>query len=153
LSILYEVREGTCVTVPFDKLTSAVSEANPGAGKIVVAEDEVLVRLAISEALRAVEFTVYEAVNADEAIKLLSTFPDVDAVVTDMSMQTPVDGLTVLNFIRAHHPHVLVVLASAHSTETARFDAVFPKPFDPAGIIHWLKQKIGRAERGVADTA
>jgi len=128
----------------FGKVVSAVTskETNAGARKIIVAEDEVLLRLTISEALRAADFIVYDAVNADEVIELLSTFPDVDAVITDMYMQTPADGMAVLSFVRAHHPHVLVVLASAHTAEAAYFDAVFPKPFDGARIVDWLKQEI-----------
>ena len=110
--------------------------------RIIVAEDEVLVRLAITEALRAADFIVYEALNGEEAIKPLSTFPDVDAVVTDMSMQTPRDGVTVLNFVRARHPHILVALASAHTAEAAHFDALFPKPSDPTRIVEWLNQQI-----------
>src|SRR5919197_6400583 len=107
----------------FSKVVSSVTktETDARAGKIVVAEDEGLVRLEICDALRAADFIVYEALNGDEAVKLLSAFPEVDAVVTDMSMQTPADGLAVLNTVRARHPHVLVVLVSAHTADAAQF--------------------------------
>jgi len=119
------------------------------AGKIIIAEDEFLVRLMLAETLRAAGFIVHEALNGEEAISLLTALPHVDAVVTDMHMRTSVDGNAVLEFVRAHQPHVLVLLASAHSPNGHYFDAVFQKPIEPSQIVVWLKERIanGRARR------
>src|SRR5262245_56802916 len=117
------------------------------AGRIIVAEDEVLVRLMLAEGLRAAGFAVVEALDGDEVISLLTTIPDVDAVLTDMHMRTWADGVAVLEFARAHHPHTLILLVSGHPfPEAARFDAEFRKPVDPGQVVAWLKEQM--AARG-----
>jgi DNA-binding NarL/FixJ family response regulator len=45
--------------------------------KIIVAEDDVLVRIVLADALRHEDFEVIEAVDADDAITALKCNPDV----------------------------------------------------------------------------
>src|SRR5262245_66458179 len=101
---------------PVPNVMGALNKDGAGAcaGRIIVAEDDVLVRLMLAEALRTAGFIVHEALNGDEAISLLTTIPDVDAVLTDMHMTTWADGVVVLEFVRAHHPHTLILLVSGH---------------------------------------
>src|SRR5262245_62435762 len=53
---------------------------------ILVVEDEVLVRLMIADELRQAGFVVLEAVNADEAMVVLSGPEAVDLLFTDVRM-------------------------------------------------------------------
>ena len=59
---------------------------------VVVAEDEVLLRLMVSDVLRENGFQVWEARDAAEAISILRTTP-VDVVITDQHMRFASDGM------------------------------------------------------------
>jgi CheY-like chemotaxis protein len=60
---------------------------------VLVAEDEVLLRLGIADFLRESGFVVVEASSAGEARAVLSADIVVDAVFSDISMSTQALGL------------------------------------------------------------
>ena len=67
--------------------------AVPDAKKtVLVVEDEVLIRLYLSEEIRAAGFTVIEAASADEAFEVLKSRNDIDLVLTDIRMPGTMDG-------------------------------------------------------------
>jgi CheY-like chemotaxis protein len=109
--------------------------------RVLVAEDEVLVRLSVAEGLRNEGLEVLEAADAEEAISILKTL-QVDVVITDLYMRTPADGLAVANYVRAHCPGTALVLASAMTppiNEAPGFDAFFVKPYQTDDIVRWVK--------------
>ena len=117
------------------------ADAPPGAAKILVAEDEVLLRLMVADALRREGFQVFEASDAGEAIAILEAVR-VDVVVTDLHMRATGDGMEVAKCVRARRPGVPVILASAHPPPidgTHAFDAFFVKPFPPEDIASWIR--------------
>ena len=67
--------------------------------KVIVAEDEVLVRLMLADVLREHGFEVLEAVNAAEALSVLRTMP-VDVVILDLHMKVAAEGMLVANYVR-----------------------------------------------------
>jgi CheY-like chemotaxis protein len=79
----------------------------PQTVKIVIAEDEVLLRLTVADVLRGEGFQVFEAADVDEAISILASTPDVHVVITDMHMQAARDGMRLANYVRARCPGVL----------------------------------------------
>jgi DNA-binding response OmpR family regulator len=111
--------------------------------KVVVAEDEVLVRLMLSDVLREHGFQVFEAANVAEALSILRAML-VDVVVTDLNMQVVGDGMLIAGYARRHGRCRLLVLASAHKT-TERvgsiFDASFIKPYNPEDIAIWIERR------------
>ena len=124
------------------------AEASSRALRIVIADDEVLLRLMLADILRDEGFQVFEAADADEAISILENMPDVDVVVSDMRMRAPEDGLSLASYVRARRPGVPVVLASAYPPVRLEgsFDAIFVKPFDPKAIARWIRRRFGIAE-------
>jgi len=117
--------------------------------KVLVAEDEVVVRLMLADELRRSGLQVFEAANADEAISILKSLP-MDVVLTDLHMKTALDGLELAGYVRAHHPGVLLLLSSAHTPPVAEcdwFDAFFVKPYSPQQIVAYIK----RRERTILD--
>jgi DNA-binding NtrC family response regulator len=112
--------------------------------KIILAEDEVLVRMVLADALRREGFQVIEAVHAEDAIKALSLNPDVALVVCDMRMRSAEDGMVLARYVRAHHAGVTLVLAAAQSPllNDDLFDVSFPKPYEPDRIANWIKRHI-----------
>jgi PleD family two-component response regulator len=61
------------------------SEADmpPKPVKVLFAEDEVLLRLMVTDVLRQAGFQVFEASNGHEGVSILKTMP-VDVVITDL---------------------------------------------------------------------
>jgi CheY-like chemotaxis protein len=119
------------------------------AAKIVLAEDDVLVRLELAEALRHDRFQVFEAADVSEAISILKSTPDIDVVVSDMSMRTVQDGIELARYVRRHHPGTSLVLASAHSQSfgtSAVFDAFFAKPYCAREMATWIRRHLGGME-------
>jgi CheY-like chemotaxis protein len=131
---------------------AAKEEAPSRATKIVIAEDEVLLRLMLADVLREQGFEVFEAADADEAIAILKCAPDVDVVISDMRMRSSQDGLSLASYVRSHCPGASLVLASAYiaSPFEAVFDAIFLKPFNPQQIATWIKRRFGTVRSGSA---
>jgi two-component system, response regulator PdtaR len=122
--------------------------SSPQATKIIVAEDDVLVRLELADALRLDRFRVFEAADVSEAISILRSTPDVDVVIADMSMRGPQDGLELARYVRRHHPGISLVLASASRQPVySVFDAFFAKPYSAREIAAWIRQRLARLDR------
>jgi CheY-like chemotaxis protein len=68
------------------------TDVPPNAVKLLYAEDEVLLRLMLADALHEAGFQVFEASDGEESISILKTM-SVDVVVTDLRMATLTDGL------------------------------------------------------------
>src|SRR5690349_18176135 len=75
-------------------VTETVEDLSLGTGKtVLVAEDEVLVRLDISDYLRAHGYNVIEANSAAEAIQVFKSDLEVAVVFTDVRMPGTTDGI------------------------------------------------------------
>jgi two-component system, response regulator PdtaR len=120
--------------------------------KVIIAEDDFLVRLLLADALRHEGFEVIETNNADDAITALKFHPDVVAVICDMSMRSSEDGAALARYVHNHCAGVALVLAAAHrpAVKAPLFDAFFFKPYQPKDVIEWLKvnTKPSRDRRG-----
>jgi CheY-like chemotaxis protein len=71
---------------------------------ILVVEDEVLVRVLITDSLRSAGHTVLEASNADEALEVLRHSSDVRLVFSDMRMPGSMDGAKFAGLLRSEIP-------------------------------------------------
>jgi two-component system, response regulator PdtaR len=112
---------------------------------ILVAEDEVLIRLEIAEQLRGAGYTVIEAANAHEAIELLRHSADVKVLISDIQMPGSIDGVGLARLVRAEFPAIKIVLASGHlpAAGGVEHDGFFRKPFDIAGLVKHIKALMG----------
>ena len=75
--------------------------------RILIVEDEVLIRLGAADMLVDAGFDVAEANNADEAIQILETRPDITLVFTDIQMPGSMDGLKLAAAIRGRRKKTL----------------------------------------------
>ena len=71
---------------------------------ILLVEDEVLVRMVAADVLEDAGFTVLESTNAEEALRLLETRPDVQVLFTDVNMPGALDGLGLAQTCTNDHP-------------------------------------------------
>ena len=84
------------------------------APRILVVEDEFLIRMVVADHLRDARFSVVEAFNGDEAIAMLKSGAGIDLVFTDVRMPGSADGLDVLRFVKEHRPELPVMMTSGH---------------------------------------
>lgn len=80
----------------------------------MVVEDEVLIRLAISEDLREAGFKVVEAGTADQALGYLTVNPPVAVVFSDVRVPGSMNGVEFMRVVQARFPAIKVLLTSGH---------------------------------------
>src|SRR3546814_931318 len=86
----------------------------PENATVLVVEDEVLIRLMVSDELRDAGFRVVEAANADDAMAYLQAGEPADLVFSDVRMPGSMDGIALAEKLRSDFPHVRIVLTSGH---------------------------------------
>lgn len=117
---------------------------------ILVVEDEVLIRLHLSEELRDAGYTVIEAATGDEAITLLSSVDDVGLLLTDIRMPGSVDGMALASWTRSRFPSIKIIVISTEIRVGSRvdFDACFTKPVRFGELIQCVRNLLPGTEQG-----
>jgi CheY-like chemotaxis protein len=98
--------------------------------RILVVEDDPLVRFAIAEALRDLSVFVIEATTADEAWDYLIAEAPVDLVFTDYLMPGSMTGAQLAERIKQHYPLIKVIITSGYINLPQRPVSVLNKPYD-----------------------
>ncbi|MBR0925174.1 CheY-like chemotaxis protein [Bradyrhizobium ottawaense] len=110
---------------------------------ILIVEDEFLLRMDSVEILDDAGFEVIPAVNADEAVAILSAHTNVHLVFTDIQMPGSMDGLKLASFVRNRWPPIKIVATSGHvraAAEDLPAGSVFlPKPYHQADLIATMR--------------
>ena len=117
---------------------------------VLVVEDDFLIRMNAADMVRDMGFDVLEAANADEAVKLLETMPEITVVFTDIQMPGSMDGLRLAEVIRHRWPPVLLLITSGQVSPVAddipRGARFITKPYHPTQVHDQLQMLAdGRA--------
>jgi len=118
------------------------------AGVILVVEDEVLIRLDVSDFLRGQGFDVVEAASADEAIAVMASGEHVSLVFTDVQMPGSTDGLGLVRWIRRHRPTVPVIVTSGLSRDRdlspdlADLAPIEQKPYSEGALLRRIRRRL-----------
>ena len=121
----------------------------PGPGEaqkpvILLVEDDVLVRFTTAEIFRDAGCDVLEAVDASEALALLTTGHPLNLVVTDIRMPGHMDGVQLASVIKNNRPNLPVVLFSSHFDHPSHeADEFVQKPASPEQLVEVAKRLIG----------
>lgn len=110
----------------------------PAGLAVLVVEDEVLLRVELSEELRSAGYAVVEAATGDAAKALLESPNRIALVCTDVRMPGKLNGIALTRWIKANHPDLPVIIISGEVT--ARHvpdlaDAQLTKPVKIAQLI------------------
>src|SRR3954447_21958765 len=109
---------------------------------VLIVEDEYLIRTYAAEVIRDAGFEVMEASNADEAIVILESRPDIRVVFTDIQMPGSMDGLKLARAVRDRWPPVQIVATSGHYAfhegDLPAGTVFLPKPYSPIEVASTL---------------
>lgn len=108
--------------------------------RILVAEDEPLIRMMITHVLINHGYDVVEAANGLEAVRLLDEAGPFGLVITDLAMPV-MDGVAVAEHARAVNPETAVIFASAWAG-----DRNLPKPHVHLNKPYKRRQLIAAVE-------
>lgn len=111
---------------------------------ILIVEDEPFIRYDLVDFFEDAGFEVYEAGDADEAIRMMDTNESIRVVLTDVNMPGSMDGVKLAFYIRDRFPPTLLLIASgAHRLRASDIPpgaTFFPKPFDPRALLRTINE-------------
>ena len=85
--------------------------------RILIVEDEELLRINQKLHLAEIGFAIIEAPTADEAKKLLCHGADVDLVISDINMPGTLNGEALAEWLALQRPTLPVILTSARGAQ------------------------------------
>lgn len=117
--------------------------------KVLVVEDEAIVREAAVEMVREAGFEALQATNGTEAFGILHDVADVAAIVTDIDMPMGIDGIRLAACVHQRWPGIGLIVTSGKIKPRrgdlpshARF---FAKPYDQRRLLTALRRMIASA--------
>ncbi len=115
--------------------------------KVLVVEDEMVLRMRAVDMVEDAGFTAIEAVNADEALSILESRSDISLLFSDIQMPGSIDGLKLAHAVHDRWPSIKIILVSglvkvsdADKPADSRF---FGKPLGVKQMIAELQEMIG----------
>jgi two-component system, cell cycle sensor histidine kinase and response regulator CckA len=123
------------------------------AARVLVLEDDPLVRNLITRNLTSHGFDVTETAEGTETIRRYQESMDAgrvyDLVVLDLTIPNGLGGVRTMERLRQMHPDVVAIVSSGYSDDPVMakpsaygFSAVLPKPYEPADLIRLVKSVL-----------
>lgn len=114
--------------------------------RILIVEDDALVRMVGVEMLQDAGFEVNEAETADDAIAILEKSPEVELLFTDIDMPGSMNGLELAALVHQRWPNVqLLVTSGKHNVRNSDVpdDGRFlPKPYSSITVVNQIADML-----------
>ncbi len=153
-----EPQKGTVFKIYLPHVEGSTSDPKPirecdrsvhGLETVLVVEDDEMVRIVVSEALRANGYTVLNARNADEALGIIETFDgSIHLLVTDMVMPG-MNGRDLARRVASSSPDMKVLLMSGYTHMGSGYGdaegsgaAFLQKPFPTYALLHKVRNLL-----------
>lgn len=116
--------------------------------KVIVVDDEPLIRKLVSSVLAGSGYMVLDAESAEQAMEIMERHPCFDLLVTDVVMPK-VDGCELADRMRRRRPDLKVLFMSGYDPVCARSQSpdgsnYLQKPFRVTELL----ERVGRMLRG-----
>lgn len=118
--------------------------------KVLIADDEAMLRIVAAETLEDAGFSVSEAGDGSSALAILQADPSIELLVSDIKMPG-MNGIELAEAGLKLRPELKVLLMTAYATETlpdslrARGLEILRKPFDLNQLSARALNLVGRA--------
>lgn len=108
--------------------------------RLLIAEDDIVIRVMISEFLRDAGFDVAEAGNADEAVAIFESGAPIDVLFSEVNMPGSMDGSALARRVALDWPDTEIILTSRYSAalldlEDRPKNRVLAKPYRPLSVL------------------
>jgi two-component system, response regulator PdtaR len=117
---------------------------------ILIVDDEPLLRMLAAEVAEEAGFEVLEAANADDAVTLLETHPEVALLFTDINMPGSMDGLKLAHAVRGRWPSIEIIVVSGQvqprKSDLPSNSCFLEKPYRAEAMIAELRSLAGRTQ-------
>lgn len=80
--------------------------------RVLIVEDEPLIRLGLASVVEDAGYDVFEAANATDAIRRLESDGGIRLVLTDVDMPGGMDGIALAHYVRDRWPPVQLIVIS-----------------------------------------
>jgi two-component sensor histidine kinase/FixJ family two-component response regulator len=121
--------------------------------KVLVVEDEMMLRMRAVDIVEDAGFIPIEAVNADEALAILESRSDIDLLFTDIQMPGSMDGLKLAHAVHERWPSIKIILVSGKLTPTEAEKPIhsrfFGKPLEVKQMILEMQDMIGQGSLSI----
>jgi CheY-like chemotaxis protein len=116
--------------------------------RVLLIEDDEIIRSVLSETLDGDGFEVDGLANAEDALILLGAGQVPDVLVTDISLGSGLNGFDLADLARARHPDVEVILISGTTPDlgrraAGRHERFLQKPFAPEQLAAKIREAGG----------
>jgi len=132
---------------------------NEGQSRILLVDDDDVVRETISEILRLEHFQVTSAANVTEALHFIDT-QSFDLLLSDLHMPSAGDGFTVISAMRHKHPNAITLLFTGFPALKEAMDAILlqadeilVKPMPIPKMISLIRERLERREKRISPVA
>lgn len=118
---------------------------------------DILIKQKFRREIDSGEFHFYFAKNGKHALDILNTYPDIDVIVSDISMPE-MDGLSLLKLVQNNYPHIKIALMSAYGStddiktgiSSGSYDFI-KKPIDLSELKKYLEKTALDIRQGSED--
>jgi CheY-like chemotaxis protein len=133
---------------------AAPGRSGPGTpGKVLVVEDDDLVRKTVAAKLKHLGFTVTTAVSVADAIAVLERSADFDLVMSDVIMPGDRSGADLVREMSVRWPEIRPLLTSGYTESNLLGKIKLPpnvrllqKPYSSAGLVAAIGETMGKAD-------
>src|SRR5580704_12395974 len=132
---------------PLRESEATVSTDSIEVPKVLIVEDEMILRMRAVDIVEDAGFCPVEAVNADEAISILESRSDISLLFTDIQMPGSIDGLKLAHAVHDRWPSIKIILVSGQvkpsDAERPADSRFFRKPLGVEEMITELQAMVG----------
>ena len=126
-----------------------MSPTTPHRPFVLVVEDEIPIRMDMTDCLEEAGFAVVQAGNADAAIQILERRSDIKLVFTDVDMPGSMDGLKLAAAVRKRWPPIPIIVTPGHVkvavSDLPAGGRFFSKPYDRPTIARAVREMVEAA--------
>ncbi|TFW17272.1 response regulator [Duganella callida] len=118
--------------------------------KILVVDDEALVRMMTAEVLEELGYEVIDAADGAAALRQVAAHADIDLLLTDVGLPAGMNGRQLADAVRALRPELPVLFVTGYAENAvlnhghlARGMQVLTKPFDANVLARRVREMAG----------
>jgi two-component sensor histidine kinase/ActR/RegA family two-component response regulator len=119
----------------------------PKVPKVLIVEDEMMLRMRAVDIVEDAGFSPVQAVNADQALSILESRSDISLLFTDIQMPGSMDGLKLAHAVHDRWPAIKIILVSGQvnpsDAERPTDSRFFGKPLIDDQMIAELQAMVG----------